>query len=99
MLRQILNVFETSPGPMSLDVLALQLDLEPTVLEGMLAELVRMGNSIAPTIAPKAPALPAGSRAAAPMCFRTPACVIAWLPFPVAEATSPFQPSNSKYDL
>lgn len=44
MLRQILNVFETSPGPMSLDVLALQLDLEPAVLEGMLAELVRMGK-------------------------------------------------------
>ena len=44
MLRQILNVFETSPGPMSLDVLALQLNLEPAVLEGMLAELVRMGR-------------------------------------------------------
>ena len=44
MLRQILNVFETSPGPMSLDELALQLDLEPAVLEGMLAELVRMGK-------------------------------------------------------
>ena len=44
MLRQILNTFENSPGPMSLDVLALQLDLKPAVLEGMLAELVRMGR-------------------------------------------------------
>ena len=44
MLRQILKTFNHSPGPMSLDVLALQLDLDPAVLERMLAELVHMGR-------------------------------------------------------
>lgn len=46
MLRQLLTYFETSPGPISLDLLAAQMDLEPAVLEGMLAELVRMGRLV-----------------------------------------------------
>jgi DNA-binding HxlR family transcriptional regulator len=44
MLRQLLALFDTTPGPISLDLLAAQLDVEPAVLEGMLTELVRMGR-------------------------------------------------------
>lgn len=44
MLRQLLTLFNQAPGPLSLDLLAAQLDVEPAVLEGMLAELVRMGR-------------------------------------------------------
>ena len=44
MLRLILDTFERSPGPVSLDALAIQLNMERPVLEGMLAELVRMGR-------------------------------------------------------
>ena len=79
MLRQILNVFENSPGPMSLDVLALQLDLEPAVLEGMLAEWCAWAGWTESTIARKAPAPPAGPRVAVRMCCRTPVCVTSWL--------------------
>jgi DNA-binding IclR family transcriptional regulator len=46
MLRQLLTIFNDAPGPLSLDLLAAQLDLEPAVLEGMLAELVRMGRLV-----------------------------------------------------
>lgn len=44
MLRQILRTFREAPGPISLDLLAAQLDVEPAVLDGMLAELVAMGR-------------------------------------------------------
>ena len=46
MLRQLLTLFQQAPGPLSLDLLAAQLDLEPAVLDGMLAELVRMGRLV-----------------------------------------------------
>lgn len=46
MLRQLLSLFNDAPGPLSLELLAAQLDLEPAVLEGMLAELVRMGRLV-----------------------------------------------------
>lgn len=46
MLRQLLVLFSNAPGPLSLHLLAAQLDLEPAVLEGMLAELVRMGRLV-----------------------------------------------------
>ena len=42
MLRQILSAFETWPGPVSLEALSRRLGMEPAVLEGMLAELVRI---------------------------------------------------------
>lgn len=44
MLRQLLSLFNNAPGPLSLELLAAQMGLEPAVLEGMLAELVRMGR-------------------------------------------------------
>jgi len=44
MLRQLLSLFNNAPGPLSLELLAAQMDLEPAVLEGMLVELVRMGR-------------------------------------------------------
>jgi len=44
MLKQILSTFEQVPGPVSLDLLALQLNLDRAALEGMLAELVNMGR-------------------------------------------------------
>jgi len=46
MLRNVLSAFQSAPGPMSLDLLAAQLDLEPGVLEAMLMELVRMGRLV-----------------------------------------------------
>lgn len=46
MLRQILSTFETSPGPLSLDLLATQLGMDRIVLEGMLVELVAMGRLV-----------------------------------------------------
>ena len=46
MLRQLLTIFNDTPGPLSVDLLAVQLDVEPAVLEGMLAELVRMGRLV-----------------------------------------------------
>ena len=45
-LRRILQAFSTAPGPMSLSLLAAQLELEPAALEGMLLELVRMGRLV-----------------------------------------------------
>lgn len=42
MLKHILEAFRNTPGPMTLDLLAAQLDVDSDVLEGMLAELVRM---------------------------------------------------------
>lgn len=44
MLRQILRTFREAPGPISLPLLAAQLDIEPTTLDGMLQELVAMGR-------------------------------------------------------
>ena len=44
MLRQILRNFREAPGPISLPLLAAQLDIEPSVLDGMLLELVAMGR-------------------------------------------------------
>jgi hypothetical protein len=44
MLRLILATFERSPGPVSLEALSRQLNMERPVLEDMLAELVRMGR-------------------------------------------------------
>ena len=44
MLRQILRTFREAPGPISLALLAAQLDIEPPVLDGMLRELVAMGR-------------------------------------------------------
>ncbi|MEA3334813.1 MAG: FeoC-like transcriptional regulator [Chloroflexota bacterium] len=44
MLKQILDAFENSPGPMRLDLLALQPNIDSNVLEGMLVELVSMGR-------------------------------------------------------
>jgi hypothetical protein len=46
MLRQLITLFNDAPGPLSLDLLAAQLELEPAVLAGMLAELVRMGRLV-----------------------------------------------------
>jgi hypothetical protein len=46
MLRQILDTFHQTPGPISLDLLAVQLGLERAVLEGMLDELVRLGRLV-----------------------------------------------------
>lgn len=44
MLRQILRSFREAPGPISLTLLAAQLDIEPSALDGMLLELVAMGR-------------------------------------------------------
>ena len=44
MLRQILRTFREAPGPISLPLLAAQLDIEPSALDGMLLELVAMGR-------------------------------------------------------
>lgn len=46
MLRQILETFDTWPGPVSLEALSRRLEVEPAVLEGMLVELVRMGRLV-----------------------------------------------------
>ena len=46
MLRQILETFDTWPGPVSLEALSRRLEVEPPVLEGMLVELVRMGRLV-----------------------------------------------------
>lgn len=46
MLRQLLATFHHTPGPISLDLLAAQLDLDRSVLEGMLNELVRLGRLV-----------------------------------------------------
>lgn len=46
MLRHILAIFQQTPGPISLNLLAAQLDLDPSALEGMLAELVRLGRLV-----------------------------------------------------
>ncbi len=46
MLRQILDTFETWPGPVSLETLSRRLGIAPAVLDGMLAELVRMGRLV-----------------------------------------------------
>lgn len=46
MLRQILDTFDSWPGPVSLEALSRRLGIEPAVLDGMLAELVRMGRLV-----------------------------------------------------
>lgn len=46
MLRQILETFDTWPGPVSLEALSRRLGTNPVVLEGMLGELVRMGRLV-----------------------------------------------------
>ncbi len=46
MLRQLLAIFHQTPGPISLDLLAAQLDLERPTLQGMLDELVRLGRLV-----------------------------------------------------
>ncbi len=44
MLRQILALFNAAPGPLSLELLAAQLDVDRSALEGMLGELVALGR-------------------------------------------------------
>lgn len=46
MLRQVLKLFSSAPGPMSLDLLAAQTDMDRATLLGMLDELVRMGRLV-----------------------------------------------------
>lgn len=46
MLRQLLALFQQTPGPVSLELLAAQLDVDAATLQGMLSELVRMGRLV-----------------------------------------------------
>jgi hypothetical protein len=46
MLKALLDTFQHAPGPMSLDILAMQLGVDRDVLAGMLGDLVRMGRLV-----------------------------------------------------